>query len=764
MATTLQTLRLCLTAACLTLPLAHAGTYQVIHDFGGSPNGTQPLAGLVRDSAGNLYGTAAYGGNDDSGAVFKVDQAGAYALLHTFHGADGAVPMASLILDQAGNLYGTASMGGAFHNGVVFKLAPSGAYTVLHNFNGSDGASPQASLLPDAAGNLYGTTVQGGASGNGVVFKLDHTGQETVLYSFQGDPDGSEPHANLIQDAAGNFYGTTAKGGASGRGTVFKLDTNGSVTVLHSFTGDHLDGAKPMAGLIRDSAGNFYGTTIEGGAFTIGGVPIAGTVFKLDASGQETVLYSFNYLAGGYTPMGNLIRDSAGNLYGAALGGDNQSCTQIMLPWYIPGCGVVFKLDPAGNETVLYSFSSGLGGDGPVGVIRDPAGNFYGATEHGGASNWGAVFKLDTAGNETVLGSFTVETDGAEPTGLVQDAAGNFYGSTANGGLGPCWSPVAFGCGVVFKIDRAGHETVLYSFLDGADGSGPTGSPVLDSQGNLYGVTTFGGSPLGLGVVYKVDPQGEETVLHTFTGAGAGQGPAFGLVRDSAGNLYGSTFEGGLACYDYTCGVIFKVDSAGRYTVIRQFNGGYGGNAAGALTIDAAGNLYGVADGGKWGQGVVFKLDTAGNYTVLHAFTGNAKRDQGLPIGPLLLDSAGNIYGTTNFNWGSVFKLDPAGNVTILYNFANGAGGWTPNGGLVQDATGNLYGTTSLSECECGVVFKLDPAGQYTVLRDFNNFAGGEQPDSLWLDSAGNLYGTTMAGGAGPCPSGCGVLFEFGGI
>jgi uncharacterized repeat protein (TIGR03803 family) len=223
-------------------------------------------------------------------------QSQTYTVLHRFTGADGHNPSEDghLIRDSAGNLYGTTSGGGASGLGVVFKLNKTGE-TVLHSFTGgADGGTPYAGLTRDSAGNLYGTTYGGGASGGGVVFKVDTTGTETVLYNFTRKPGGTNPYASLIQDSVGNLYGTTYYGGASIWGVVFKLDTTGTETVLYSFTGG-ADGAEPYAGLLRDSAGNLYGTTVFGGASNWG------VVFKLNKTG-ETVLHSFTGGADGGAP------------------------------------------------------------------------------------------------------------------------------------------------------------------------------------------------------------------------------------------------------------------------------------------------------------------------------------------------------------------------------------------------------------------------------------------------------------------------------
>jgi uncharacterized repeat protein (TIGR03803 family) len=360
-----------------------------------------------------------------------------YTVLYSFTGgADGGGGVfAGLVRDGAGNLYGTTWGGGANHLGTVFKLDTTGKETVLYSFaGGSDGDNPHAGLVRDSAGNLYGTTVYGGtngcSSGCGIVFKLDKTNKKTLLHEFTGASDGEYPYAGLIRDSAGNLYGTTYAGGASGFGTVFKVDTTGKETILHSFTGGAADGEYPFAGLVRDAAGNLYGTTQNGGAFNYG------TVFKLDATNKETLLYSFSGgVDGGYPYYGYLVRDSAGNLYGTTFEGGAFNY------------GVVFKLDKTGKETVLYSFAGGTkDGEYPYGgVVRDPSGSLYGTTYLGGAFSEGTVFKVGTTGKETLLRSLAYSTDGGYPyDGLVRDSAGNLYGTTDAGGPA--------GAGTVFKL------------------------------------------------------------------------------------------------------------------------------------------------------------------------------------------------------------------------------------------------------------------------------------------------------------------------
>jgi uncharacterized repeat protein (TIGR03803 family) len=411
-------------------------------------------------------------------------------------------------------------------------------YQVLHTFagTGAKGEFPLGSVIRDKAGNLYGTASNGGdlscPYGCGVVFKVDGSGRETVLYSFTGGVDGAYPYMGVLRDEAGNLYSTTHGGG----------DVNGDASCTAAF-----------------------------------GFPGCGVVFKLDPAGKETALYAFTGGADGSGPSSGLIRDEAGNLYGTTgFGGFNGDCPGAPLP----GCGVVFKLDPAGKETVLHTFTGGADGYIPYGnLLLDEEGNLYGAavagadvsgicSDVGGLRGCGTVFKLDRTGTFTVLHTFD-GANGATPNGfLVPDNAGNLYGMTFYGGdLSGC---SGLGCGVLFKLDRSGKETVLYSFTGGADGAAPYASVIRDEEGNLYGTTYYGGdlssslcSGVGCGVVFKLDPAGKETVLHTFTGVLDGANPDADLFLDGEGNLFSTASYGGdLSCNSpYGCGVVFKINA-----------------------------------------------------------------------------------------------------------------------------------------------------------------------------------------------------------
>ena len=340
-----------------------------------------------------------------------------------------------------------------------------------------------------------------------------------------------------------------------------------TLTVLYTFTGG-IDGGTPEAGLIRDAGGNLYGTT------TFGGDPVAdvGVVYSVDIAGKETVLHTFTGTPDGASPFAGLLRDAKGHLYGTTAYGGSA------------GAGTVFHLTRSGKQTVLHSFT-GKRGDGSLpfaGLLCDRDGYLYGTTMFGGSvyhdRQYGTVFKLNKkTGKETVLYSFRGAADGAYPSAdLVRDEVGNVYGTTSGG--------YNTNNGTVFKLDRKGKETVLYSFTDGADGGFPWGGLVRDSKGNLYGTAQYGGdlacyAPYGCGTVFKIDSKGKFTVLHSFSGSTTdGQLPLAGLVLDAQGNLYGTTYIGGSGgCFDgtsYGCGTVFKLDPTGTETVLYSFTGG----------------------------------------------------------------------------------------------------------------------------------------------------------------------------------------------
>jgi uncharacterized repeat protein (TIGR03803 family) len=364
---------------------AMSQTEHILYSFVGTPDGANPWATLTRGPKGNFYGTTNTGGVYGAGTVFEITAAGEEKILYSFTGgADGGDPQTGLILDAEGNLYGTTPSN-------VFEVMPNGTEKVLHTFQGaSDGADCEASLVRDTQGNLYGITMYGGAFGAGTVFEVTASGTEKILYSFTGGADGGYPWGGLVR-AGGALYGTTTSGG-TGYGTVFKLAANGKETVLHTFAGG-ADGWGPEGNLLRDSSGNFYGTTFNGGTGVSACLLGCGTVYEVSSTGVKTVLYNFMGGTDAAHPTSGLIRDASGNLYGATPYGGGTGCGG-------EGCGTVFAISSAGEETMLYSLPGGSDGANAVGgVIRDSKGDLYGTTFYGGSANCpgggcGIVFKL----------------------------------------------------------------------------------------------------------------------------------------------------------------------------------------------------------------------------------------------------------------------------------------------------------------------------------------------------------------------------------
>lgn len=372
---------------------AQTFTVTVLHNFYGETDGRNPFGGLVRDAAGNLYGTTLLGGesgcgNERScGTVFKVSKSGKETVLHRFTGnGDGGNPPTGLVRDSMGNLYGTAWVGGAFDFGVVYELSSSGAFTVLHSFSGgtSDGCFPYGGLLIDKTGNLYGTTNECGGFGEGLVYELSSARQYTILHNFAGGPsDGAYPNiSTLSMDGVGNLYGTTVEGGTLNIGVVYELtSSSGALTVLHSFAYAPGDGSNPDGTLAMDRDGNLYGTTVYGGKSD------NGIVYKVSSDGTYTVLHNF---AGGSkdgaTPYGGLILDANGRLYGdTTTGGTYDS-------------GTVFKITVGGVLNILHDFAGShypSDGANPMGgVILDGEGNLYGTADDGGKYRCGTVWEL----------------------------------------------------------------------------------------------------------------------------------------------------------------------------------------------------------------------------------------------------------------------------------------------------------------------------------------------------------------------------------
>jgi len=354
--------------------VAHAQTFSVLYNFGTESNDpTNPqYSGIVAQGRdGNLY-SAAPGGTDGVGAMFKITPAGALTVPYTF---DLAVePYGGLTLGTDGNFYGTTNSGGTANFGTVFKVTPGGKLTVLHEFtNTGDGAYPYAPPIEGADGNYYGTTTQANLA-NGTVYRITPSGVLTTLHTFDL-ADGQYPFAPLVHGTDGNFYGTAQLGGTStkcvgGCGTVFKITSSGVLSVLYNF--DELHGEVPLGPLIQGNDGNLYGTTTGGGTY---GPHCCGVIFKITPTGALTVLHDFPAsLDDGINVMAGLVQATDGNLYGTTAGGGANAT------------GIIFSISPKSPYTykILYAFDGTTGSSPQATMVQHTNGILYGDTQAGG--------------------------------------------------------------------------------------------------------------------------------------------------------------------------------------------------------------------------------------------------------------------------------------------------------------------------------------------------------------------------------------------
>ena len=781
-------------------------------------NGSLPYAALVQGTNGLLYGTAFYGGSTGDGTVFRMTTNGTSVVAWSLNSASsGSVPY-RLVQGLDGNFYGTTHAGGAYGNGTVFKLAANGVLTGIHSFNYEDGASPSSTLVQAVDGSFYGTARYGGTNGGwGTIFKITPTGILTSLFSF-ANTNGAVPHAGLVQDSGGTFYGTTAAGGAGGAGTVFKLAANGMFTSLYSFTGGN-DGSNCYGGLLLASDGNLYGTTESGGVYGLG------TVFRITTDGTLATLVSFDGYQGA-NPYCTLIQGADGCLYGTTQnGGTNgwgaifrlsidsplQITQQPQAQLAFAGDTVTFSVATFGSLPVSYQWlqnGTNLSDGGNVSgsssrtltltnlSVADAAlysvvvSNVYGAVTSAGARLeviFSPPYLISGPEAQTVLvgatATFSVEAAGDALTFQWQENGtnlidgGNISGSAtptltlasvtvANAGtysvivsnaLDVVSSPSAM-LTVLPVTAPSSSLSDLYPFASTGGGSiNPYAGVIQGTDGNLYGTTVNGGSGL-YGTAFRLFwASGVVTVLHSFTNGVDGATPLAGLIQASDGNFYGASLKGVGA----SLGTLFRMTPSGALTPLYAFGGGAdGGNPLASLIQGSDGNLYGTAStGGSNGVGTVFSLSTNGLFTPLWSFNST---NGSYPAGPLVQGSDGNLYGTTSAGGanglGTVFSLSTNGSFKSLVSFDNTQGAY-PSNGPVQATDGAFYGTASSGGTNggWGTVFRLTANGTLTPLHSFNYEDGAYPVGGLVQATDGNLYGTTSQGGIG----GQGTVFQI---
>lgn len=659
--------------------------YVDLYDFdagAGSNDGNTPFASLYFDGT-FLYGTAYNGGTNNLGTIFKIMPDGTgYTILLNFDGSNnGSNPQCTLISDGT-FLYGTTRTGGINDLGTLFKIKPDGSnFSKLYEFSGIDGSNLLAGLFYDGV-FLYGTTNSGGANSGGTLFKIKPDGTNfSKLLDFNGASNGSSLSCSLISD--GTFlYGTTAGGGASGNGTLFKIKPDGTgYFKLLDFDGVNT-GMNPYGSLISD--GTFlYGTAIHGGTNSYG------TVFKIKSDGTGFVsLLNFN-LTNGSLPAASLFLQG-GVLYGMTEdGGQND-----------PG-GVLYKIQTDGtNEATLFNFggSQGVSGINPSGSLYSDGTNLYGMTASGGTNAKGTLFKVlpDGTGYSELL-SFN-GSNGSSPFGSVISDGAFLYGMTNTGGSlqnqGSIFKVKADGTGFTTMVHFAGFDG------PGADGSYPYGDLYYDGS-YLYGMTSGGGSNSS-GTLFKLKPDGTGfTILVTFNGINKGRSPYGSLISDGT-FLYGMTSDGGA---NDGGGNIFKLKKDGSgFTVLYNFGStGDGSSPFGSLVSDGI-FLYGMTKaGGSAAEGTVFKIKTDGTgYSDLLDFTWDSSgtSDGASPNGSLTYDGM-FLYGMTSLGSGSTgntgimfkIKLDGTGYSKLL-DFS-GATGIKPQGSLHSCRNNLVWNDTS---------------------------------------------------------------------
>ncbi len=705
--------------------------YTVLHHFGGfsQGDGARPQGGLTLASDGVLYGTTLAGGPGDIGTIFKINKNGTgYTVLLSFS-SGGQNPYGGVIEGSDGMLYGTTSHTG--DGGTVFRLNKDGSgYTVLRNFGSpsSDALDPRARLLEASDGVLYGTTRLGGTNNAGAVFKLNKDGSGyTVLRSFGAGNDGRQPQAELIEGRDGLLYGTTAFGGSSQFGTVFKLNkSGGGYLVIRNFIGTGNDGNFPGNPLRQGSDGVLYGTTETGGTNAFG------TIYKLNTNGSGyLVLRRFNSFVGadGVQPASGLLEASDGSLYGSTYGGGRSMQ------------GTLFKMNKDGTGyATRWNFSyNGSDADGPSRLMEAGDGMLYGISTGGGSNAVGAVFKLaKDGGNYSIVYHFAKgSSNGIYPnthSWLIERADGALYGTTEAGGTNEA--------GTVFKVNKDGSGyAVLHSFAtDNIDGQRPYAGLTKGSDGALYGTTSVGGTG-AIGTVFKLNPDGSGYgVLRSFGAANDPRYPRGGLIEGSDGVLYGTSSEGG----SIGAGTVYKMNKNGTgFLVLKDFPFiSQDGQTPEACVIEGSdGFLYGTAPFGSSG-GTIFKLPKDGaTFTVLKQLTT-------YPKAGVIEGRDGALYGCEQMGgtgYGSVYTLNRDGsNFSVLKPLGGGANGQYPDTALLEGSDGGLYGAAQGGDLNSGVLFKLVFSSGCAALT--------VSPPSLHQGVVGLAYNEslTAAGGVGP--------------
>jgi uncharacterized repeat protein (TIGR03803 family) len=806
-------------AALSLVPVTAPGVaLDALHSFAGVAYGYTPYAGLVQTPDGNFYGTALDGGANGFGTVYRFSTNGAVSLVHAFtDGTEGAIPYSPLIVGTNGSLYGVTISGGAPGYGTAFRMTTNGANITLAAFNYSgSGGYPVGGLFQAGDGNYYGTTLYGGLSDYGTLFRITAAGSFATLRSFSG-VDGAYSSSMLMQAADGRLYGTAESGGTNGGwGTVFRAGFDGTTKAVASF--NYTNGSSPVAGVVQDVDGAFYGTAYYGGADG------AGTVFKLTPDGVLTAIHSFTGGSDGGNPFGGLLLASDGNLYGTTEVGGNY------------GVGTLFRISTTGAFSTLAHFDGYQGAYPECTLAQGSDGNLYGTASGGGQNNEGTIYRLTIDApllitrqpqtQQAFLGAaalFSVATFGQLPVAYqwrkngqplnddsrisgahsrvlsltnldLPDAAlysvvvSNSHGSvtSAPAALQIIVSPpfivsepedqtVLAGSAATLSVWVDGDEPLSYQWqkdgtnvVDSANVVGSTSDTLTilsaaSTNSGVYTVTvsnallSVASDPATLTVLPPVQPGGSLSALHQFGGGFSGANPYAPLIQAQDGLFYGTTVNGGFAGY----GTAYRVGTAGSFNVLHSFqNGGDAALPLAGLLQGRDGNFYGAAfAGGAGSAGALYQMNSSGQINPLYTFQG--LEDGGSPPASLIQGADAKLYGVsyrdgTN-GLGGVYSVTTNGEFVSLAAFdsINGAG---PVASLVQGTNGFFYGTTYTGGANnLGTVYFVTTNGALAALVSFNGTNGANPAGALIQAADGAFYGTTEAGGTN---GGWGTVFR----
>ena len=652
--------------------ISTSGNFSVIKNLNFTTDGANPHGHLTFGIDSNFYGITYSGGSTGAGTIFKLTRNGVYSVIHTMNKTtEGGNSYASLTQGTDGNLYGTTYSGGQYGYGTIFKVTTGGNLTVIkHLSSTTDGTYPQSDLIQAKDGSFYGTCYGGGQYGGGTIFKIAGN-NFTVVKHFSLSADGGYPYGGLMQYNDSTFYGITRTSGAKGGGTIYKLTKSGAYTIVHALD-YNIEGNASSSVPVKGNDGSLYAMTSLGGTFNYG------IIFKTTTAGVFTVINTFSGSTIGNTPYSSFIKGKDSAYY----------CTTSAGGAY--GYGSIVKIC-GGKTTALHSFNKNTEGGYPEGnLLLASDGNFYGMTSSGSSTGAGTIFKITTAGIFNVIRNFNGTTDGSSPVGsLIQAKDGYLYGMTTGGGSN--------NAGTIFKMNLSGSSfTVVKSFVFATDGGAPNGNLVQANDNNFYGMTSNGGH------IFQLTTAGIYTNLHTFNSSTDGYNPMGSLIQGIDGNLYGTCSDGGLN----SAGTIFKMALNGSsFKVLLHLNAtAQGRMPKGTLLQGVDGMLYGTTSiGGTYNTGTIFKISTAGNFTVLRHL--NIVTDGGNAYGALIFAPVNNFVAdakTATVNEDSSVKitLSGSGGNPLTYTVVNKPGhgtltGTAPN--LTYKPNKNYNGTDNFS-------------------------------------------------------------------